>query len=110
MVEMMAPRIVTVEEAGTRLRELIGLAEQGEEVVIAYEDQPKVKLVPVRPVPQKRVFGQHRGRSGYARTLMLRCRRASGSVGRHEAAARYSYLPVVGWQPGTALSRRLGSM
>jgi antitoxin (DNA-binding transcriptional repressor) of toxin-antitoxin stability system len=62
MVEIMAPRIVTVEEAGTRLRELIGLAEQGEEVVIAYEDQPKVKLVPVRPVPQKRVFGQHRGK------------------------------------------------
>ena len=62
MVEIMAPRIVTVEEAGTRLRELIGLAEQGEEVVIAYEDQPKVKLVPIRRAPQKRVFGQHRGK------------------------------------------------
>ncbi len=62
MVEIMSPKIVTVEEAGARLLELIGLAEQGEEVVIAYEDQPKVKLVPIRQAPKKRVFGQHRGK------------------------------------------------
>ena len=62
MGDMMTPTIVTVEEAGARLLELIGLAEQGEEVVIAYEDQPKVKLVPIRPALQKRVFGQHRGK------------------------------------------------
>jgi antitoxin (DNA-binding transcriptional repressor) of toxin-antitoxin stability system len=62
MGDMMTPTIVTVEEAGARLLELIDLAEQGEEVVIAYEDQPKVKLVPIRPAPQKRVFGQHRGK------------------------------------------------
>jgi antitoxin (DNA-binding transcriptional repressor) of toxin-antitoxin stability system len=61
MVGIMSPKIVPVEEAGARLRELIGLAEQGEEVVIGFEDQPKVKLVPIRPAPQKRVFGQHRG-------------------------------------------------
>ena len=61
MAEIMAPKIVTVEEAEAHLRELIDLAEQGEEVVIAYEDQPKVKLVPIRPAPKKRVFGQHRG-------------------------------------------------
>ena len=62
MVEIMAPTIVTVEEARARLLELIGLAEQGEEVVIAFENEPKVKLVPMRSVPQKRVFGQHRGK------------------------------------------------
>ena len=62
MGEIMSPKIVTVEEAGARLLELIGLAEQGEEVVIAYEDQPKVKLVPIRRAPHKRVFGQHRGK------------------------------------------------
>jgi len=62
MVEIMSPKIVTVEEAETHLLELIGLAEQGEEVVIAYGDQPKVKLVPIRPAPKKRVFGQHRGK------------------------------------------------
>ena len=62
MVKMMSPKIVTVEEAEARLLELIGLAEQGEEVVIAYEDQPKVKLVPIRSALHKRVFGQHRGK------------------------------------------------
>jgi antitoxin (DNA-binding transcriptional repressor) of toxin-antitoxin stability system len=62
MGDIMSPKIVTVEEAGARLLELISLAEQGEEVVIAYEDQPKVKLVPIRRDPQKRVFGQHRGK------------------------------------------------
>jgi antitoxin (DNA-binding transcriptional repressor) of toxin-antitoxin stability system len=50
-VEIMAPKMVTFAEAEARLRELIGLAEQGEEVVIASEDQPKVKLVPIRPAP-----------------------------------------------------------
>jgi antitoxin (DNA-binding transcriptional repressor) of toxin-antitoxin stability system len=62
MVEMMSPKIVTVEEAEARLLELIGLAEQGEEVVIAHGDQPKVKLVPVSQAPKKRIFGQHRGK------------------------------------------------
>ena len=54
MVEIMSPKIVTVEEAEARLRELIGLAEQGEEVVISSENQPKVKLVPIRPAPSNR--------------------------------------------------------
>ena len=58
----MSPKIVTVEEAEARLRELIGLAEQGEEVVISSENQPKVKLVPIRQTLKKRVFGQHRGK------------------------------------------------
>jgi antitoxin (DNA-binding transcriptional repressor) of toxin-antitoxin stability system len=62
MVKMMAPKIVTVEEAEARLLELIGLAEQGEDIVIAHGDQPKVKLVPIEQVPPKRVFGQHRGK------------------------------------------------
>jgi antitoxin (DNA-binding transcriptional repressor) of toxin-antitoxin stability system len=62
MVKMMSPKIVTVEEAEVRLLELIGLVEQGEEVVIAHGDQPKVKLVPVGQTPKKRVFGQHRGK------------------------------------------------
>ena len=62
MVAIMAPKIVTVEEAEARLLELIGLAEQGEEVVIAQGDQPKVKLVPIRQTLKKRVFGQHRGK------------------------------------------------
>lgn len=62
MVDMMSSTIVTVEEAEARLLELIGLAEQGEDIVIAHENQPKVKLVPIGQVPPKRVFGQHRGK------------------------------------------------
>jgi antitoxin (DNA-binding transcriptional repressor) of toxin-antitoxin stability system len=61
MVAMMAPKIVTVEEAEARLLELIDLAEQGEEVVIAQGNQLKVKLVPVAQAPKKRMFGQHQG-------------------------------------------------
>ena len=62
MVGIMSSKIVTVEEAEARLLELIGLAEQGEDIVITHENQPKVKLVPIGPVPQKRVFGQNRGK------------------------------------------------
>jgi antitoxin (DNA-binding transcriptional repressor) of toxin-antitoxin stability system len=60
-VETMPTKIVTVQEAEGHLLELIGLVEQGEEVVITYDDQPKVKLVPIVKPPHKRVFGQHRG-------------------------------------------------
>jgi antitoxin (DNA-binding transcriptional repressor) of toxin-antitoxin stability system len=61
MVGTMSTKIVTVQEAEGHLLELIGLVEQGEEVVITYDDQLKVKLVPIVEPPQKRVFGQHRG-------------------------------------------------
>jgi antitoxin (DNA-binding transcriptional repressor) of toxin-antitoxin stability system len=61
MVGMMSSKIVTVEEAEARLLELIGLAEQGEDIIISHEDQPKVKLVPIGQIPQKRIFGQNRG-------------------------------------------------
>lgn len=60
MVGIMSSKIVTVQEAETRLLELIGLAERGEDIVITHEDQPKVKLVPIGQVPQKRIFGQNR--------------------------------------------------
>jgi antitoxin (DNA-binding transcriptional repressor) of toxin-antitoxin stability system len=61
MVGMMSSKIVTVEEAETRLLELIDLAEKGEDIVISHKDQPKVKLVPVVQSPRKRIFGQNRG-------------------------------------------------
>ena len=54
---------VTVQEAEARLTELIHLAEQGEEIVIAQDDQPKVKLVPVAPKKiGNRVFGEYQGK------------------------------------------------
>ncbi len=58
----MSSKIVTVAEAEARLLELIGLAEQGEDIVIAHEDQLRVKLVPIGQVTPKRIFGQNRGK------------------------------------------------
>ncbi len=54
---------VSIQEAKAQLTELIRLAEKGEEIVIAQDDQPKVKLVPVPPKKiGKRVFGEYRGK------------------------------------------------
>ena len=54
---------VTVHEAKEQLTELIHLAEQGEEIVIAQDDQSKVKLVPIAPKKiGQRVFGEYRGK------------------------------------------------
>jgi antitoxin (DNA-binding transcriptional repressor) of toxin-antitoxin stability system len=62
MGERMAPKIVTVQEAEGHLLELIRLVENGAEVVIAHENQPKVQLVPIGSALKKRLFGQHRGK------------------------------------------------
>jgi prevent-host-death family protein len=53
---------VTVEEAGTRLAELIRQARSGgEEVIITEDDQPIARLVPLpHPRPRPR-FGSARG-------------------------------------------------
>lgn len=51
---------VHVDEAQTRLPELIGEAVEGEEVVIAREDGTAVRLVPVEPQARPR-FGSARG-------------------------------------------------
>ena len=58
----MSTRTVSVQEAEMRLAELIGLAQQGDEIVIARDDQARVKLVPIPQKANKRVFGQHRGK------------------------------------------------
>ena len=55
-------KTVTVEAAETQLDALIDLAEQGEEIVIAKNDQAKVKLVPIAVKKKgKRVFGRYQG-------------------------------------------------
>lgn len=58
----MSTRTVSVQEAEKRLAELIGLAQQGDEIVITRDDQATVKLVPIPQKANKRVFGQHRGK------------------------------------------------
>lgn len=57
----MSTRTVSVQEAEKHLAELIGLAAKGDDIVIAGDDQARVKLVPVPRKANKRVFGQHRG-------------------------------------------------
>jgi antitoxin (DNA-binding transcriptional repressor) of toxin-antitoxin stability system len=87
MVGMMSSKIVTVEEAATRLLELIGLAEQGEDIVISHEDQAKVKLVPIGQRPQKRLFGQNWGQIWMRPDFDDPLPDDFCSVGRHEAVA-----------------------
>ncbi|MGB8384558.1 MAG: type II toxin-antitoxin system prevent-host-death family antitoxin [Dermatophilaceae bacterium] len=47
---------VNIEEAKTRLSELIARIEAGEEVVIARSGRPVAQLIPVAPAPS-RTFG-----------------------------------------------------
>jgi prevent-host-death family protein len=52
--------VVTVHAAKTNLSNLIERAEAGEEIVIARGKHPAVKLVPVKPVSQRK-FGLYKG-------------------------------------------------
>lgn len=52
---------VDVVDAQAQLQELLTLAMQGNEIVIAANQVPLVKLVPIRKRPQRRVAGLHRG-------------------------------------------------
>jgi prevent-host-death family protein len=52
----------TIDEAQSQLARLIGLAEKGEEVVIAREGKPVVRLVPCRDNIGPREGGQWHGR------------------------------------------------
>ena len=50
-----------IHQAKTHLSELIALAEQGQEVVIARANKPAVRLVPILPAPKQRVAGLAEG-------------------------------------------------
>ena len=52
----------TIDEAQSQLPKLILLAEQGEEVVIAREGKPVVRLIAVQPTRDTRPRGQWQGR------------------------------------------------
>jgi prevent-host-death family protein len=54
--------IVNIHAAKTNLSRLIERACAGEEVVIARDSQPVVRLVPVGRAQPKRVFGSMKGR------------------------------------------------
>jgi antitoxin (DNA-binding transcriptional repressor) of toxin-antitoxin stability system len=54
-------KTVDVEEAKTRLPELLSLALEGNEVIISEGDKPVARLVPIPSTGRKRVMGLHRG-------------------------------------------------
>jgi len=57
----MAITTIDVHEAETRLVQLIALALKGGDVVIAKDNIPLIRLVPVQPESKRRVAGLHRG-------------------------------------------------
>ena len=57
----MSTTTVNMHEAKTRLSELLALAMQGEEVIIAKANKPMARLVPLEQPKKQRVFGLHRG-------------------------------------------------
>ena len=54
--------IYTVHQAKTHLSKLLAEAEAGEEVIIARDETPVVRLTPVASKPPKREFGAFKGR------------------------------------------------
>lgn len=52
---------INIEEASKHLPDLIEAALRGEEIVIAKDDQPVVKLTPVSPVKRRRQPGSAKG-------------------------------------------------
>ena len=50
-------KFVNVAEAKAHFSELVQRASMGEEVIIARDNRPLVKLVPIRPLGQKRTPG-----------------------------------------------------
>lgn len=59
----MKPQTVTIEDAQTRLAELLNLAQAGNEIIIAQGDQPVARLVAIaESKPKRRIAGLHRGK------------------------------------------------
>jgi prevent-host-death family protein len=56
-----ATKTVNIHEAKTHLSELLALAMEGEEIIIAKANKPLVRLVPVEAPMKKRIAGMHRG-------------------------------------------------
>jgi prevent-host-death family protein len=52
---------VTIDVAAATLSQLIARVEAGEEIIIARDNTPVVKLVPIQLTKRKRQFGSMRG-------------------------------------------------
>ncbi|MBF0502717.1 MAG: toxin-antitoxin (TA) system antitoxin [Candidatus Riflebacteria bacterium] len=58
----MSTQTVSVQDAQKRLAELIDLAKQGDEIVIAQDEQTRVRLVPFTSHSAPRILGQYHGK------------------------------------------------
>jgi prevent-host-death family protein len=54
--------LIDIEEAGTRLSEMVARAVEGEEIIIARAGKPAVRLVPIRETDRPRKGGQWKGK------------------------------------------------
>lgn len=54
--------VINMHEAKTRLSELVARVEGGEEIVIARDGKPAVRLVACKPKPTKRKLGVWKGK------------------------------------------------
>ena len=52
---------IDIHDAQSQLLKLLSLAQQGQEIVIAENEIPIVRFVPVPKVEQRRIAGLHRG-------------------------------------------------
>jgi prevent-host-death family protein len=57
----MSSKTVNIHEAKTHLSELLALAMQGEEIIIAKANRPLVRLTPLEPPKKRRKAGLHEG-------------------------------------------------
>ena len=57
----MPPTTIDVRDAQTQLMQLLTLALKGGDVVIAKDNVPMVRLVPVKPQKKGRTAGMHKG-------------------------------------------------
>jgi prevent-host-death family protein len=57
----MSSKTVNIHEAKTHLSELLALAMQGEEIIIAKANRPLVRLTPLEPPKKGRKTGLHEG-------------------------------------------------
>jgi len=61
MEKLMMTRTVNVAEAQNQLPALLELARAGNEIVIAEDDKPIARLVPIAGLTKKRIAGLNRG-------------------------------------------------
>jgi prevent-host-death family protein len=54
--------LIDIEEAGTRLPELVARAFEGEEIIIALAGKPAIRLVPIYETDRPRQGGQWKGK------------------------------------------------